>query len=390
MILWISSAILFALTLIALILPLLRRSRAPSEDQEIMVYQDQLAEVSRDLDRDLLSRESAEELRLEINRRLKILESRSKDQEIIVHNQTLEISVIIGLILLIPVMSFGIYATLGSPTKEDLPFASRQINTNPSASDQGTDNEGQKTELSRLAENLADKMKSKPKSLDGWMLLGRTYMTLERWSDAATAFSRAHDLSPSGPDIAASYAEALYMVNGTTFTAKTKKILQEALKTNERDPKSLFYWGLALSQQNRHKAALQIWVNLITISNPDAPWMPTLRRRMQQSVKASGIQLTQIRPTLKASNFSKPKTDALTPSESFSGPTREDVEAASKMTGEDRMAFIRSMVERLADRLKDEPNDLKGWQRLARAYQVLGEKEKAEEALARIRALQGQ
>ena len=53
------------------------------------------------------------------------------------------------------------------------------------------------------------------------------------------------------------------------------------------------------------------------------------------------------------------------------------------------MAFIRSMVERLADRLKDEPNDLKGWQRLARAYQVLGEKEKAEEALARIRALQG-
>ena len=390
MIFWISSAILFALTLIVLILPLLRRSRAPSEDQEIMVYQDQLAEVSRDLDRDLLSKESAEELRLEINRRLKILESRSKSQEVIVHNQTLEISVIIGLILLIPVMSFGIYATLGSPTKEDLPYASRQINTNPSASVQGTGNEGQKTELSRLAENLAEKMKSRPKSLDGWMLLGRTYMTLERWSDAATAFSRAHDLSPSGSDIAASYAEALYMVNGTTFTAKTRKILQDALKANERDPKSLFYWGLALSQQNRHKAALQTWVNLITISNPDAPWMPTLRRRMQQSVKASGIQLTQIRPTLKASNFSKPKTDASTPPEDFPGPTREDVEAASKMTGEDRMAFIRSMVERLADRLKDEPNDLKGWQRLARAYQVLGEKEKAEEALARIRALQGQ
>ena len=107
--------------------------------------------------------------------------------------------------------------------------------------------------------------------------------------------------------------------------------------------------------------------------------MPTLRRRMQQSVKARGIQLTQIKPTLKASNLSKPKTDASTPTEKIPGPTREDVEAASKMTGEDRMAFIRSMVERLADRLKDEPNDLKGWQRLARAYQVLGEKEKAED-----------
>ena len=110
---------------------------------------------------------------------------------------------------------------------------------------------------------------------------------------------------------------------------------------------------------------------------------PTLASNNRHPIK-------KIRPTLKASNFSKPKTDALTPSESFSGPTQEDVEAASKMTGEDRMAFIRSMVERLADRLKDEPNDLKGWQRLARAYQVLGEQEKAKHALAQIRALQGQ
>ena len=118
--------------------------------------------------------------------------------------------------------------------------------------------------------------------------------------------------------------------------------------------------------------------------------METLRRRMQQSVEASGIQLTQIKPTLKTSKLAGPNTLVSPPPENFPGPTIEDVEAASKMTGEDRMAFIRSMVERLADRLKDEPNDLKGWQRLARAYQVLGEKEKAEDALARIRALQRQ
>ena len=230
-------------------------------------------------------------------------------------------------------------------------------------------------------------MKDRPKSLDGWMLLGRTYMTLERWGDAAMAFSRAHDLSPSGPDIAASYAEALYMVNGTKFTAKARKILQAALKVNHRDQKSLFYWGLALSQQNKHKAALQNWVNLITISNPEAPWMPTLRRRMQQSVEASGIDLDQIKPTLKSSTQI---TSATSPPKDIPGPTREDIEAASKLSKDDRMAFIRSMVERLADRLKDEPNDIQGWQRLARAYQVLGEKEKARDALARIKALQKQ
>ena len=59
------------------------------------------------------------------------------------------------------------------------------------------------------------------------------------------------------------------------------------------------------------------------------------------------------------------------------------------MSAGDRQQMIRSMVQRLADRLEDEPDDLKGWQRLARTYEVLGEIEKAMDAQARIKALTG-
>jgi len=45
------------------------------------------------------------------------------------------------------------------------------------------------------------------------------------------------------------------------------------------------------------------------------------------------------------------------------------------------------MVQRLADRLQENPDDLSGWQRLARAYEVLGETEKAKDAHARVEAL---
>jgi cytochrome c-type biogenesis protein CcmH len=44
------------------------------------------------------------------------------------------------------------------------------------------------------------------------------------------------------------------------------------------------------------------------------------------------------------------------------------------------------MVEGLAERLKDEPDDADGWRRLARAYEVLGESEKAKDALAQAEA----
>ncbi|MEK9661855.1 MAG: c-type cytochrome biogenesis protein CcmI, partial [Alphaproteobacteria bacterium] len=62
---------------------------------------------------------------------------------------------------------------------------------------------------------------------------------------------------------------------------------------------------------------------------------------------------------------------AMPPAADAPGPTREDVEAAGQMSEGDRSQMIRGMVQRLADRLKDEPDDLEGWRRLARAYRVL-------------------
>ena len=44
------------------------------------------------------------------------------------------------------------------------------------------------------------------------------------------------------------------------------------------------------------------------------------------------------------------------------------------------MAMVRGMVERLAERLKQDGSDMEGWLRLVRAYMVLGEKDKARAA----------
>ena len=51
--------------------------------------------------------------------------------------------------------------------------------------------------------------------------------------------------------------------------------------------------------------------------------------------------------------------------------------AAGAMSEKDRGNMIRNMVAGLADRLKENGSDVEGWQRLLRAYLVLGEREKA-------------
>jgi cytochrome c-type biogenesis protein CcmH len=83
-------------------------------------------------------------------------------------------------------------------------------------------------------------------------------------------------------------------------------------------------------------------------------------------------------------------SDSAAPSESAPGPTAEDVAAANEMKPEDRNAMIRGMVERLAERLKQDGSDLDGWLRLVRAYTVLGDRDRALSALTGARRAAGQ
>ena len=67
------------------------------------------------------------------------------------------------------------------------------------------------------------------------------------------------------------------------------------------------------------------------------------------------------------------------------GPSAADITAAAQMKPEDQNQLIRSMVTRLADKLKQDGSDVDGWQRLLRAYMVLGEKDRATAAAADAR-----
>ena len=69
------------------------------------------------------------------------------------------------------------------------------------------------------------------------------------------------------------------------------------------------------------------------------------------------------------------------------GPSAEDVEAASRMSIDDRQEMIRSMVARLAERLAETPDDADGWIRLGRSYRVLGEAAKSRAAYAKAAVL---
>ncbi len=232
----------------------------------------------------------------------------------------------------------------------------------------------EQAEMERLTARLAQQMEKQPDRVDGWLLLGRSLRTLENYDEASRAFERALALTGRAPDVLSEYGEILVLAHGGRVAEPAKRVFEETLKAAPAEPRARYYLGLAKAQQGDPRAALQDWVDLIAMSPPDAPWLADIRREIQGVATAAGIDAETLAPSAGLSAPAAP------------GPSAEDAKAAAEMSPAERDAMIRGMVEGLAARLEDQPGDADGWRRLARAYEVLGEPEKAKDALAQAEA----
>jgi cytochrome c-type biogenesis protein CcmH len=375
MTIWLLTGLLSILVLFVLILPMFRR-RPAGQGHEAGVYASQAAEIENDRALGLIDQNEADTLTKEIAQRLAVA---TEDAATGAAGPSAEVpagvpnsaglAVAIGIVVLVPLFSFAVYGWLGAPALPGLPYASR-----------GPDVDPETQSLRKVVETLAARMQQSPDRLEGWQLLGRSSMQISDYSQAAHAFRQATRLAPADADMYAALAEALFMAAGQKFAPEARAALKDALKSNPRLAKALFYQGLAHFQAGEHGPAVQRWTDLVAISPPGAPYLDSVRRQIANAAKAGGIDLGSVRPGL------APATPASgAPSV---GPSRQEVEAASKMSKAERAKFIRSMVARLAARLKEQPGDAAGWRRLARAYSVLGEPEKAAEAEARAKQIE--
>jgi len=421
---WIAAALMTVAAVATVLLPLLRKARNRGPDRaeyDITVYKDQLAEIERDRERGLLGGDEAEAAAVEIQRRM--LKAAGPDEETAPGSpgargpRILALPALIAALVIVP--AFALYMVLGSPDTPNLPYAERNIGAEIAA------REGQleRREVLQLTAKLIESLKKRPNDYKGWMLLGRTYLTINEFGAALEAFRQATEISGRNPEIAAEYAEAIVIAGDGRIQATAKKLFTAITAADPFNPKARYYLGLEMAQQGNVRGALQAWVDLVALSPADAPWLGTVNQQIASAAKDLGLDSAPVKPSPKASalaltrglgaeTVSSLPASALPPVKSVLaapaasqrgpnaaappasprrgprvGPSSEDVKAAGQMSETDRDAMIRSMVQRLADRLKDNPDDLEGWQRLAKAYDVLGEKEKAEQARGKAEAL---
>jgi len=356
---WIIAGLLVLAALIALLKPLLRVTPESADQGEpvLAVFRRQLTNLDGEIAQGRLTADEAAAVRAEITRRMLA----AADQEAQNSRPALlgsaatswRIGAAVGIAALLPAAALVIYSAVGAPAA---------IERGGSAAEAPAPHD--RAELAAAAEQLKARLQQDPAHVEGWVLLARTFASLERYPEARSAYSQAIALAPNEPRLHAELGELLVLAAGGDVTAEAEA---EFAKAGD-DPRARFYGAEAALQRGDREAAKTALLALLADAPAEAPWRKVVQERLAE------IAPGEIAP------------DEQPPAAKGSGPTAQDVATAQSMSPEERQAMIRSMVDRLAARLEQNPNDKDGWTRLAHAYDVLGESEKAE--AARTRAAQ--
>ena len=382
-----------------MVIPLWRRTDGgqPRAAFDAQVYRDQLTELELDAERGRIAPDQAASARTEIARRLLATESGDMAGEqtsgrlttdgaaAVSHAARRGISVFVA--IAVPIASFGVYMIVGSPHLPARPAAqmAAQMQAQRAAAQPASEDHG-----AALVAQLAGQLKERPNDLRGWTLYARSLVRLGRYDDAVAAYSRVTALAPRDAELMSRMAETQILAADGLVTPAAHASLQATLALDATEPRARYYLGLADSQAGKLDAALTTWIALEADSPPNAPWRAILADRIAKLADQTNIPADQLAARRKTAAASA--TIIAAPAERTTqqppGPSAEDVKAAQSMSPKDRMAMIRGMVDGLAERLKNEPNDIQGWQQLARSYDVLGETLKARDARARVAQLQ--
>jgi cytochrome c-type biogenesis protein CcmH len=340
---WSAAALLLAAVLGVLLRPLFRPlSRDTESGEAVAVFRRQLAELDADAAQGRLPPGAADAAQTDIARRVLLAADRETAGAAAAGGGPAELSwrvgAALGIAAVLPAATITIYLWVGAPfaiggsTREAL-------------------RAHEETELMAAADALAARTRADPRNLEDWVMLGRTLASLERLAEAHEAYRQALALAPDRPELHAELGEILVLEAQGVVTSAAETEFGKAGK----DPRARYYTAEAALQHGDLAKGVRLLHALLAETPADAPWRKAIVER-----------LAQIAPG--------------------AAPAAGDVAAAQAMTPEAQAAMIRGMVARLAARLERHPDDREGWARLAHAYDVLGEPDKAETARRRAGA----
>ncbi|MCI5073483.1 c-type cytochrome biogenesis protein CcmI [Oricola sp.] len=347
-------------------LPALRGRKAEAVADEhafdLTVYKQQLRELEADIERGAIPAAEADYARAEMGRRLLAAQDAvDASQNAAGKARQAGAPVLAAAAVFAPLATILVYTMTGSPGMDSQPLATRVAEMR----EQVAARDLQDMQITELVARAEAHLNQNPDDGRGWDVLAPMYLRLGRAADARNAFERSIAIQGESAARRSGLGQAYYMLAGGLVDANARVEFVRALEIDAGESRARFFMALAAAQSGDEAGALRAWQALVGDPNAAPEW---------QAAAAEGLR-----------RFGAPAT-AATPGSPAPQLDAETMRDAEEMSAEDRSEMIAGMVAQLDAKLRDNPDDLAGWQRLIRSYLVLGRETDAREALERALA----
>jgi cytochrome c-type biogenesis protein CcmH len=123
-------------------------------------------------------------------------------------------------------------------------------------------------DVAAMVAKLEKRLSEQPDDLKGWIMLGRSYLALERLDDAVGAYDHAHRLDANNAEASMGLGEAMSLRAGGEITPQAAQLFEQALVSAPANPKALLYGGFAAAVRGDRALARTRWQALKNLHPP--------------------------------------------------------------------------------------------------------------------------
>ncbi len=281
MVFLISCALMLLLALAFVLLPLLKQREVENTNRQelnLAIHREHLKELEHDREEGLISDEAFNKAVDELE--LELLSDIGKDDVATEVSLKRSPAVATFISMSLPIMAIGLYFYLGEPgliNPEATPQASQQQNEDMHS-------------ILQMVERLEARLDEQPDDGEGWSMLGRSYLVMDRHAEAVRAYQKARELLGDQPALLADTAEAMIMANNNSFNAESVQLLDKVLQADPDNQKALWMGGYYLLEQDEVEQALKLWQHLLSLFPAGSQQSVALQEHIDNVVAQSGIQ----------------------------------------------------------------------------------------------------
>lgn len=267
---WLIIAVLVALALLVLLPPLFKLTplrTADGEQRNTSIARQQLAELKLQLQNGVLSQDQYEAQYRELQ--LTLLDDLEGPAPVAANPKTGRWVVPI-IALAVPLISLFLYGMLGEPqalAKAEL------IATNQKAADN----------VANMVAKLIERLKQQPDDLEGWLMLGRSYVYMQQYQNAADVFAELNKRKPNDPAVMLHYADALAMARNGQMAGEPAELVFQALKLLPEDHTALWLAGMAKAEAGDFAQAISYWKKLSGLLPADNESQQQVQKMIQMA-----------------------------------------------------------------------------------------------------------